>query len=213
MAPEPQPTPETDPDWALLHRVAAGDSEAFTLLVERHQERILRVCERLLHDRDEALDASQEVFLKAFRKAGSFRPRAKVSTWLYRIAVNHSLNRLRRRRIVRMVSLGSMAPRDEEEEGAHWDPPGEEPDPERVLEARRRWKVTRRALEDLPESQRAVVVLARFEGLAYREIAEVLGITLGAVESRLVRAMRHLDRALAEPQENASSRVSLKGDR
>jgi RNA polymerase sigma-70 factor, ECF subfamily len=181
----------TDPDWQILEKVAAGDADAFTVLVERHQERILRVCERLLHDREEARDAAQEVFLKAFRRAGSFRPQAQVSTWLYRIAVNHCLNRLRRRRIVRMVSFGALGGGEGE---SAWDPPGEEPDPHRQLAARERWRATREALARLPEGQRAVLVLARFEGLSYREIAEALGITVGAVESRLVRAMRTLER-------------------
>ena len=73
--------------------------------MERHHRRLLRVCERLLGDREEARDAVQEVLLKVLHKAGGFRPRALVSTWLYRIAVNHCLNVLRRRRLVRMLSL------------------------------------------------------------------------------------------------------------
>ena len=90
-----------DPDWELLARVAAGDGDAYLPLVERHQERLLRLCERLLGEREEARDAVQEVFLKAFRHAASAEPRGQLFTWLYRIAVNHCLNRLRRRRIFR----------------------------------------------------------------------------------------------------------------
>ncbi|MGH9362108.1 MAG: RNA polymerase sigma factor, partial [Thermoanaerobaculia bacterium] len=98
-----------DPGWELLQRVAAGEVEAFAPLVASHQERLLRLCERLLGDVEEAHDAAQEVFLKAFRKAGSYRPRGQVYTWLYRIAVNHCLNLLRRRRVVRFVRLGDGA--------------------------------------------------------------------------------------------------------
>jgi RNA polymerase sigma-70 factor, ECF subfamily len=205
---------EEDPDWDLLRRIAAGDGEAFTLLVEKHQEAMLRVCERLLHDPEEARDVAQEVFLQVFRKAAGFRPRARVSTWLYRIAVNRSLNRLRRRKVVRMISFGALGGGEvAEEEGPAWDPPGETPDPLRALESRRRWAAVRRAIDGLPESQRAVLVLARFEGLSYKEIAEVMEITVGAVESRLVRAMRRLERSLAEPQENGRWRVSKDGRR
>src|SRR4051794_2357261 len=93
-----------DPDWELVAAVAGGDRDAFGELVERHHRRLLRVCERMLGDPEEARDAVQEVFLKLLAKASAFRPKALVSTWLYRIAVNHCLNLLRRRRLRRWVS-------------------------------------------------------------------------------------------------------------
>jgi RNA polymerase sigma-70 factor (ECF subfamily) len=189
---------DADPDAELLSRVAAGDTAAFEDLVRRHQDRLIGVCQRLLGDREEARDAAQEVFLKAFRKAGSYRPRGKVYTWLYRIAVNHCLNRLRRRRVVRFLSFGALggeAGGDPADGPAPLDPEDPAPDPCAALDARRRWAATRRAIDRLPEGQRAVLVLAKLEGLAYKEIAEVLGITVGAVESRLFRAMRALEAA------------------
>ncbi len=191
--------PEADPDAAVLARVAAGDARAFEGLVCRHQGRLLALCERLLGDREAARDAAQEVFLKVFRKASGYRPTARVSTWIYRIAVNHCLNRLRRRKVVRFLSFGALERGGEEGEGAAggepFDPPDEAPDPAAALEARRRWRAVRRAIGELPEGQRAVLVLARFEGLSYKEIAQVLGITVGAVESRLFRAMRRLEQS------------------
>ncbi len=193
-----------DPGWELLRRVAAGDVEAFSPLVASHQERLLRLCERLLGDLEEARDAAQEVFLKAFRKAGTYRPRGQVYTWLYRIAVNHCLNLLRRRRVVRFLRLGEEA---EDEAAPALDPADVRPGPEAELAARRRWRATRRGIERLPPGQRAVLVLVRFEGLSYREAARVLGITEGAVESRLVRAMRHLEAA----QDRRARRVSSEG--
>jgi RNA polymerase sigma-70 factor, ECF subfamily len=188
----------SDDDWRALAEVAAGRVDAFELIVERHQERLLRLCQRLLGSRDEALDACQEVFLKAYRHAGNAEPRGQLYTWLYRIAVNHCLNRLRRRRLVRFLSLG-LGPR-EGEEGYELDPASDAPDAAAAFETKERWRRTRAALERLPESQRAVVVLARFEGMAQKEIAAALGITEGAVESRMVRAMRKLAAAQeAEP--------------
>ncbi|HEX9669640.1 MAG TPA: RNA polymerase sigma factor [Thermoanaerobaculia bacterium] len=181
-----------DPGWELLRRVAAGEMEAFAPLVAGHEQRLLRLCERLLGDVEEARDAAQEVFLKAFRKAGSYRPRGRVYTWLYRIAVNHCLNLLRRRRVVRFIRLGEGA---EEDSATALEPADGRATPEAELAARRRWRATRRAIERLPPGQRAVLVLVRFEELSYREAAAVLGITEGAVESRLVRAMRHLEAA------------------
>jgi RNA polymerase sigma-70 factor (ECF subfamily) len=180
-----------DPGWEALARVAAGDAAAFAALVDQHQRRLFRLCERLLGDAEEARDAVQEVFLKAFRKAGDFRPQGQVYTWLYRIAVNHCLNRLRRRRLVQFVRLSST-PEGEEGEAPPFDPADPAPDPAAALAARRRWQATRRAIARLPPNQQAVLVLVRFEGLSYRETAAALGITEGAVESRLVRAMRRL---------------------
>jgi RNA polymerase sigma-70 factor (ECF subfamily) len=199
--------PAADPDWEALRRVAAGDVEAFTPLVERHQERLVRLCTRLLHDPDAARDAAQEVFLRAFRKAGSYRPRGQVYTWLYRIAVNLCLNRLRRQRVVRFLALEPAAGEDEAR-GKAAGPADPGPDALQALEARARWRATRRAIAALPPGQRAVLALAKFEGLSYREIAAALGTTEGAVESRLVRALRTLVRA----QESAPPAVSRRGE-
>jgi RNA polymerase sigma-70 factor (ECF subfamily) len=189
-----------DPGWEALARVAAGEAEAFACLVDGHQERLLRLCERLLGDVEEARDAAQDVFLKAYRKAAGVRPQGQVYTWLYRIAVNHCLNRLRRRKLVRFLRWEDPEDRD----APAFDPPDGAADPAAALEARRRWRATRRAIGQLPENQRAVLVLVRFEGLSYKQAAEVLGITEGAVESRLFRAMRRLEAA----QEGETPRVS-----
>jgi RNA polymerase sigma-70 factor (ECF subfamily) len=195
----------SDPDVEVLSRIADGDGAALEELLERHQRRLLRLAERLLGDAEDARDAVQEVFLKVYRKAGSFQPQGKVSTWLYRVTTNHCLNKLRRRRIVRFVSFGSFGsfgsggaagePQDEPD----WEPPDDAPDPQQRAGARDRWRATRRAIEALPPGQRAVVVLAKLEGLSYKEVAAALGITVGAVESRLFRAMRTLEEAGGKP--------------
>ena len=200
MATESVTAAAVDPGWEALARVAAGDADAFASIVESHQERLFRLCERLLGDTEEARDAAQDVFLKAYRKAADVRPQGQVYTWLYRIAVNHCLNKLRRRKLVRFLRWDAPT----EGDSPAFDPPDTAADPAATLEARRRWQATRAAIARLPENQRAVLVLVRFEGLSYKQVAEVLGITEGAVESRLVRAMRRLEAA----QEAESSRVS-----
>jgi len=88
----------TDPGWEVLARVATGDGNAFVHLVESHQDRLLRLCERLLGDAEEARDAVQDIFLKVYRKAGEVRPQGQVYTWLYRVASNHCLDYLRKNR-------------------------------------------------------------------------------------------------------------------
>ena len=180
-----------DSGWELLERVADGDEDAFAQLMRQHQDRVLAVCQRMLGDRAQAEDATQEVFLKAYRQAGRLKPVGQVFTWLYRVAMNHCLNRLRRRRIVRFVPLMGPGESDEPTRAA-FEPVDGGTSPEQAVAARERWRATERAIAALPASQRAVLTLARFEGLSYREIAEVLEITEGAVESRLFRAMRTL---------------------
>ncbi len=200
---------QVDAEWGLLARAAGGNGDAFTALVEQHQARLVALCTRWLGDREAARDAAQEVFLKAFRHAGRAVPRGQFYTWLYRIAVNHCLNQLRRRKVARFFSFQGLGAGRESGSAGHeetaFDPADGGPDAERELLARERWRATRQRLERLPEGQRVVVMLARFEGLSGREIAETLGITEGAVESRLVRAMRRL-----APQEEARRRVPVK---
>ncbi|MEO8195532.1 MAG: sigma-70 family RNA polymerase sigma factor [Thermoanaerobaculia bacterium] len=196
---------EVDADWGLLARAAGGDGDAFTALVERHQERLVGLCSRWLGGREEARDAAQEIFLKVFRHAERVEPRGRFFTWLYRIAINHCLNQVRRQKIARFFSLQGMAGGREGAATAGFDPPDGRPDAETELLARERWRRTRECLDRLPENQRVVVVLARFEGLSGREIAATLGITEGAVESRLVRAMRRLS-----PQEARAPGVPVK---
>lgn len=202
---------ENDPDLGILQRVAAGDVESFGVLLERHEKKLQQLCFRLLGDAEAARDAVQEVFLKAFRNAAGFKPQAKVSTWLYRIAVNHCFNRLRRRKLLKFLSFGEMTKPGEEGDELELDPPDASPDAETVLAARERWKATREAIDALPENQRSVLVLAKFEGLAYKEIAQVLEISEGAVESRLVRAMRTLQAAAAKSTPPAAEKGAGKG--
>lgn len=201
---------DVDADWELLARAAGGDGDAFAALVRGHQERLVGLCARWLGDREEARDAAQEVFLKAFRHASRVEPRGRFFTWLYRIAINHCLNQTRRRRIARFFSLQGLGGGGQEGSGVRegagdFDPADDGPDAETALLARERWQRTRERLDRLPENQRVVVLLARFEGLSGREIAETLGITEGAVESRLVRAMRRL-----VPQEETAAGVPVK---
>jgi len=172
-------------DVGLLDALAAGDPAAFPSLVERHGDMVFAVCLRVLGDRDLALDATQETFLTLFRRAGSFRGEAKLSTWLYRVAVNASLDLDRRRRRQRTVAL----PDDHDPA----DPTAE--DPFLGVELRPSLEA---ALAAIPTELRAAVVLSDAVGLGVAEIAEILGVPAGTVKSRVFRARRHLARLLGE---------------
>lgn len=178
--------------WQELLRAANGDERAFESLVRRYQRRLHALCWRLLLDVGDAEEVVQEVFLELYRRASSFRPEGRLYTLLYRIATNRCLNRLRRRRVVRFFSLDGAA----SDQDHPLDPPATASGPEERMQAVERWRRTRQAIVALPPGQRAVLALIKLEGLSYRETAEVLGISLGAVESRLFRAMRRLERQL-----------------
>ena len=193
----------SESDWQLLSLTAEGDEEAFRDLVQRHQDRLVGLCQRLLGNREEAMDAAQEVFLKVYAKAGTLQPKGQLFTWIYRVATNHCLNRIRRRKLVQFVSLTP----DPQNDGPWLDPMDQAPDAHQTLEMKHRWQRALGEIEALPENQRVVLILARFEGLSYRQISEILKISEGAVESRLFRAMRRLQKA----QESADSGVSEEG--
>ena len=179
----------TDPllsdDAELMVRTAAGDKSAFGELVKRHQSKVLSLAIRILGDETEAQDVAQDVFVKVYRAAGRYKPKAKFTTWLYRIAVNTSLDAGRRanRSVVPLEAVASV--------------PGGPDATARLAEAELAARV-RSAIQQLPPRQRTVVILHRYQELSYREIAAVTGWSVSAVESLLVRAHAKLRDSLAD---------------
>lgn len=162
---------------AELQRARQGDRAAFGALVRRHQDRVYRHLLRLTGSREDALELAQDVFVKAWQALPEWRPEARFSTWLYRIAANAALDLLRRRQVVDYVAL----------EDEH-DAPSQAPGPEAQLQTRQRLLGLEAALARLPAAQREIVLLREVEGLAYEELAQVLGVDAGTVKSRLARA-------------------------
>ncbi len=169
-------------DEELLRLTAAGDRESFAQLVELHQKRVVQLAARLLSSADQAEDVAQDAFIRVYRAAGKFKPQARFSTWLYRIVVNLCHDQ-RRRWKLRLSSF-------EEEPAA----PAESSRAEREEISAR----VHAAMEELAPRQRAVLVLHRFEGQSYREIAASTGLSESAVESLLVRAYAKLRYALRD---------------
>jgi RNA polymerase sigma-70 factor (ECF subfamily) len=175
---------------ALIQRIAAGDESACAELVSEHQRMVFQLALHLLGNRDEALDLSQEVFLKVFRTIHRFRGQSALRTWIYRIAVNQAKNRQRwwrRRHRSDQVSLDAhLAAFGEKAAGA------EGQTPERVLARKELAQRIWRALNHLPFDQRTVIVLREIDGLSYEEIAFSLDVAVGTVKSRLTRARQTL---------------------
>ena len=174
----------------LIQRCAARDEEACAELVSEHQRMVYQLSLNLLGDHNEALDLSQEVFLRVFRTIHNFRGHSALRTWIYRIVVNQARNRQRwwrRRHRAQQVSL-------DEHIQNHGDLP--EPTngaaPDTLLNRKELAEQIRVALEDLPFEQRTALVLREIDGLSYEEIGYSLGIAVGTVKSRLARAREAL---------------------
>lgn len=182
-------------DEQLVQQFQMGQSEAFDELLNRYQSKVLDTCFRYLNNEEEARDAAQEVFVKLYLALPRFKPKARFSTWLYRIAVNHSLNLVRskkRRGWQRSLSiLKNSEMRAYEQSVAD-----ESESPEEKMQTLERRLLVRKALATLSEAQRTAVVLHRYEGLSYKEIADVMKTSVSSVESRLFRAKQNLYKIL-----------------
>jgi RNA polymerase sigma-70 factor (ECF subfamily) len=168
----------------LIERFKKGDLSAFEAIVLRYQDRIYNLCRYMLQDTQNAQDAAQDVFLKAYGALKDFRPGSSLYTWIYRIAVTTCLDY--RRKFRREVLRGEPLTEDL---------PSDEPLPEQLYEAREIPDSIQQALQKLPEKLRAAIVLREIEELSYAEIAEVLHTSVGTVKSRISRAreqLRHL---------------------
>lgn len=181
----------------LIRRSQAGDERAFAALFEKYRNLVYKTAYLMLGDADEAEDVLQEVFIQVYKSLHTFQPaKAAFTTWLHRITVNRCLNRRRRRR-PHLLSLDEVSP-SSLASGS--------PSPESHLEEEDEiWQAVCR----LSEKQRAVVTLRYYQELSYTEIAQVLGIPLGTVQSRLNRALKTLRKELERGAGDALPKIPL----
>jgi len=174
-------------DEALMIRAREGDETAFAELVDRHRERVLAFVGRFLRDPVEAEDLAQDVFLSIFRARAGYRPEARFTTWLLRIATNHCLNAVRGRAVRRRVRR--LSPRSDNGER-----PIEELPDRRVTGAGEHLQKAelaarvRAIVDELPESQRTAVLLNKYQDCSYQEVSEIMELSIPAVKSLLSRA-------------------------
>ena len=182
-------------DKELIPKIAAKDHGAFKALVDRYQTLVINTCYSFLGNPQDAEDVAQEVFLQAYKSAEAFRQEAKVSTWLYRIAVNRSLNFIRDNKRSRWLkSLTSLLEDDRKQ--ARDIPASDSDRPDLALEQKERNSAIQEAINSLPAKQRAAFVLHKYEGLSYHEIAEIMHRSLSSVESLIHRAKSNLQKEL-----------------
>ncbi|MCP3101412.1 sigma-70 family RNA polymerase sigma factor [Myxococcus sp. K15C18031901] len=175
-------------DALLLARLRQGDPEAFELLVRTHQDRLFDFCLRMLGDREEAHDLVQEIFVSVHQNVRRFREDSRLSTWLFRIAKNHCINRLKY-----LKRRGRGRSEEYDEARMAWvDGPGAPPTPDAALESARERARVQWAISQLEPDARLLVALRDIEGLSYDEIVDITELLEGTVKSRLHRAREKL---------------------
>jgi RNA polymerase sigma-70 factor (ECF subfamily) len=179
---------EAPPDDELVRACLEGDGQAFDRLVIRHQRQVYLLCYRFLGNHEDASELAQDVFVRAYRALGTFKGQAAFTTWLYRITVNQCLNR-----------LGSRRPPLEPLDEAKIERTRDEPADRALLRQEQAARV-RRAISQLPEKQRATLILRTYHDLPHDEIARVLGGSVAAAKTNLHHALKRL-RAILKDDE------------
>jgi RNA polymerase sigma-70 factor (ECF subfamily) len=177
-----------DADAHILRLIAEGDEQAFEQLVHKYQQAVFNTIYRYTGKQDDVQDLAQEIFIKVWRNARKFKGKSKFSTWLYRIVVNHCIN-YRRKNKRKHVSLDELTEQGKTPESLKVEPDWEQ---------RRKVELVRKAVDELPERQRMALVLAQFEEKSYKEIAEIMKVSLSSVESLIFRARSALKSKLAK---------------
>jgi RNA polymerase sigma-70 factor (ECF subfamily) len=180
-------------DNELMRLAGQGDLAAYRMLVGRHLNRSVRFAERMLGNRQDAEDVVQEAFLKSWHEAAKWEPRAQFTTWLYRVLYNACLNRLRKHIQFSNVDIDVLADTRD--------------DAEKALIQRQRAQQVKTCLQQLPEKQRAAVILSYYEEVSDQQAADTLGLSLGALQQLLFRArqgLRHLLLEEKQEQKNGS---------
>lgn len=186
----------------LIAQARAGDEAAFTVLVESYQSSIYNLCYRMLGDAAEAEDAAQEAFLRAYSRLSSYDPTRPFKTWLFSIASHHSIDRLRKRRLIWLsIEDEPLAPHPALRE--------QTPGPEEMSMRREQTEVIQKYLAKLAPDDRQVIVMRYWHDMSYEEIAETTRATVSSVKSRLHRARGHVAemiRGASAPREEPAPR-------
>jgi RNA polymerase sigma-70 factor, ECF subfamily len=203
---------ESCDDLALVHATKSGDVGAFEELVKRYDRRMLRIAQNLTHNREDAEDAVQEAFLKAFQHLEQFRESAKFSTWLIRITLNESLLKLRKQRVASAIFFDKNFQTEEEDnfpiDLADW-----APNPEELYQASELREILRKTLQELSPALSVVFVLQDIEGCSLEQTAELLDLSLTAVKARSRRARLQLRERLTAYFKRATATDSSQSTR
>lgn len=182
---------------SLIKRIQQNDRQSFRELVETYQKLVINTCQNIVHNRVDAEDLAQDVFLEVFRNSSQFRGNAQLSTWLYRIAVNRSLNFVRnnrRKRFWQSIEDAFTGGKNNHREIS--ENPNDQAD-SGITDTQRK-EILHRAIDKIPEKQRIAFTLNKYEDLSYQQIAEIMDVSLSSVESLIHRAKKNLQDQLYE---------------
>ena len=182
-------------EYQLIKGIQQGDRKAFQVLVETYQRMVVNTCMGIVHNKVDAEDLAQDLFLEVFRTAENFRGDSKVSTWVYRIATNRSLNLIRknkRKRFFQSIEETFSGGKNRGSEIS--ERRGDQPD--QNITDQERSDLLHHAIDQLPEKQRIAFTLNKYEELPYQQIAEIMEISLASVESLIHRAKKNLQKQL-----------------
>ncbi len=186
----------------FIQRLQSKEHKAFSELVGLYQKMVLNICTGYLHDRTDAEDLAQEVFIEIYNKVDNFRADAKLSTWIYRIAVNKSLNYMRDNK----NQKSNLSLSYENNEGKNIEVAvADNQHSDSNIERDERKKRLDNAIDSLPENQKSAFVLSKFDDKSYKEIAEIMQLSLSSVESLLFRAKQNLQKKLLQCYKNLHS--------
>ena len=179
-------------DKEFVEGLKKGDENIFRAFVEQQQHRLLRLCMGFVHNQEDAKDLVQDVFIEVIRSVSGFREDSGLSTWLYRIAVNKSLNYLRKsKRIFKNLIQINASNIDADIEYA-----SVSDIPDKSIETRQRENLIRSAIDTLQKNQRIAFILNKYENLSYKDISEIMNVSLSSVESLIHRAKVNLQKKL-----------------
>lgn len=178
------------------------ERSVFRSFVDRHEERVRNTCFRFLNDREDAEEVAQDVFVEVYRSVDRFRGESDIATWVYRIAVTRSIDFLRKKKrhkrfglVKKMLGLAEV----ENELAAP-----EHNNPDRALELKQRNEVLRQAVDSLPENQRTAIILIKYEEYSYKEVSEIMGLSVPSIEALVHRAKENLQKKLSLHYEQVS---------
>lgn len=174
----------------LIEHLKNGDEFIYKYVYDQYSQMVFSVCFRMTGNKEEAEDAVQDVFIKLFNSINTFREESKLSTWIYRIALNICINRSRRKKLVSILSLNYFEEKGENEMATEKQTPEDELDKSEIQ------NIVQAAIDRLPAKQKTAIILSRYEELSYNEISKVMGLSISSVESLLFRAKENLAKKL-----------------
>ena len=188
-------------DNEMIRSVLQGNQDNYRYLMEKYQQMVFRTCIGFVHNKDDADDLTQDVFIQAYQGLPRFKADSAFSTWLYRIAVNASLNKVRKSPLKNFLQrIENYTGKKNEQEALVSVSTGE--DPENMLIRQEQIEAVRHALDTLPENQRTAIILSKYDDLSQKEISEIMNTTEGAVEALLQRAKKNLRDKLSGKRKN-----------